>query len=237
MRRRLTLAPIVLVACLGAAEAKATVVTGTFSGLIDHGVDYTGVFGPANTSLDGLRYTETFTYDTSKGLRGTFPTVDQVAQINSQEPVLTYSLTINGVTDTILLTHSTFVAVLPGHDFRLGGLTGVFTTVGDIAYGTAFDNLDHPKSFDDTVNGPGTPFPGFAQKANEDHGSLKYLYYYMVFDTQRVNFLGDGAQSAAPEPASWVMMLAGFLATGGVMRRSIGGRRLCRAMPNGRPRR
>ena len=233
MMRRLSLAPIVL-ACLGAGQAGATVVTGTFSGLIDHGSDYAGVFGPANASLSGLRYEEKFTYDTSKGQRLTLPTVDGIAQVG-QETVLTYELTINGVTDIVHLTHDTFVDVLPGHDFRLGGLGGVYTTVFDIAYGDAFQNLDHPKSFDDTVSGPGAPFPGFAQRANESHGKLNYLYYNMVFDTRRLEFVGDDAHSSAPEPATWAMMLAGFFAVGGIARRNLGRRPLSGAMVCDRP--
>ncbi|WP_293907593.1 PEP-CTERM sorting domain-containing protein [Phenylobacterium sp.] len=220
---RLIVPAIAVVVCWGAAEARAAVVTGAFSGLIDHGTDYAGVFGPANAALDGLEYVQTFTYDTSKGFRTPHPIIaDQVSAFFPQEPVLTYSLTINGITDTVALTSNSFVAVAPGKDFRLGGEafnSAGLIQVGSIAYGSAFGNLDHPVSFLDT-NPASKPFSGFAQKyLGFFHDDFQY---FMIFDTRRVDFVGSGTPSAAPEPATWGMMLAGFFAMGVVMRRRAG---------------
>ena len=220
---RLIVQAIAIAVCLGAAEARAAVVTGAFSGLIDHGTDFAGVFGPANAALDGLEYVQTFTYDTSKGFRTPHPvTADQVSAFFPQEPVLTYSLTINGITDTLTLVSNSFAAVTPGQDFRLGGevnnRTGLIQ-VGSIAYGSAFANLDHPVSFLNT-NPASKPFNGFAQKyLGFFHDDFQY---FMIFDTKRVDFTVDGMASPAPEPTSWALMLAGVFAAGVVMRRRIG---------------
>jgi hypothetical protein len=197
--------------------ADATVVTGTFSGVVTTGVDPGGVFGTANGVLDGLSYVETFTYDTSKGSRGMVPGIDQVAAPPGA-PVLTYSLTINGFTDALVLSEDSFVDAVDGHDFRLGGQAiNAQISVFDIAYSSAaFSNLDHPVSFMDTVDGPGDPFPGFAYKNLPlSDGGFQYLIH---FDTQRVDFVGGDASSGAPEPAAWTMMLTGFLAVAASLR-------------------
>jgi len=62
---RKMIAALVGALCLGPVAAHATVMAGTFAGVLSEGTDYTGVFGPANTDLSGDPITGTFTYDTN----------------------------------------------------------------------------------------------------------------------------------------------------------------------------
>ena len=51
-------------------SSHAAVYTMTFSGVVNAGIsaiDTAGVFGPANSSLNGLSYQAVFTYDTNLG--------------------------------------------------------------------------------------------------------------------------------------------------------------------------
>lgn len=219
MVRLLAPAVLTVTACLGAVEAKATVVVGAFSGVINYGRDYGGMFGAAGATLDGLRYTGTFTYDTSKGTRLTSANGDQVSAngVLNMDPVLTYALTINGITDQIDVSAISFVAILSSHEFRLGGQSGAgadSVTVAEVADGAPFDNLDAPHSFADTVNGLGSPYFGVVQRFR----NFTQAVYYVNFDTERVDLLSDGVASGAPEPVTWGMMLAGFFAVGAALR-------------------
>lgn len=95
--------------CLGPVTADAatmqTICTGTVSG----SSDMTGIFGlGANSSLDGLSFTMTTTYDTSVGTRFTgvqgTQTIDSLqggSSIGAADPYLSAVLTINGISRTI----------------------------------------------------------------------------------------------------------------------------------------
>ncbi len=77
-----------------------------------------------------------------------------------------------------------------GTDVSFTGIEQVFTITGN----DAFTYLD------------GTPYP-----AGPDPRSYYGAFFYYQGD-------GSGGTSAAPEPASWAMMLVGFGAVGGAMR-------------------
>jgi hypothetical protein len=133
------------------------------------------------------------------------------------DPVLTYALTINGITDQIDVSGVTFFGILNSHEFRLGAqsYTGAASvTVTEVADGASFGDLDAPVSFTDTVNGLGSPFVGRIQK---DRSVVQPLYY-AYFDTEQLDFRVDVVASGAPEPATWAMMLAGFFGLGAAMR-------------------
>lgn len=217
-RRRglnLALAAIVGAACFSAVEAKATVIHGAFSGVVHEGSDYAGIFGPANAKLDGLRYVGSFTYDTDKGARHTVAGLDEISSPLSDQAVFAYALTINGITDTVDVSYQPFVATLSGHDFRLGAGKSPFIVVQEIAYGTAFDSLDAPRSFVDMQDGLGTPQFGVVQRFSTPSDSI----YYANFDTERVDFWADSTPGGGvPEPATWALMLTGFAALGGSLR-------------------
>lgn len=100
---------VAMTLCLGAVTADAATMQTIYTGTVYGSSDVTGMFGlGANSSLDGLSFTMTTTYDTSVGTRATNPsgsgTIDTLTGGSANgyaDPYLSAVLTINGVSRTI----------------------------------------------------------------------------------------------------------------------------------------
>jgi hypothetical protein len=62
-----------------ASPAMADIVYVTYTGTVSAGTDFTGVFGPSSTLLDGASYTLTYTFDTSRGIFTSDASASQLA--------------------------------------------------------------------------------------------------------------------------------------------------------------
>lgn len=72
---RKTLA-VTLCAFAFAAPAAASIKVATYTGTVYGSYDSTGLFGPAASTLDGLRFVTKYVYDTSLGTRYTDPSFE-----------------------------------------------------------------------------------------------------------------------------------------------------------------
>lgn len=95
--------------CLGPVTADAATMQTIYTGTVFGSSDMTGIFGlGANSSLDGLSFTMTTTYDTAVGTRFTgvqgTQTIDSLqggSSVAAADPYLSAVLTINGISRTI----------------------------------------------------------------------------------------------------------------------------------------
>ena len=91
----------------GVAPASATIVNAEWTGTITNGVDGLEIFGPAGADLSGAAFTGDMLYDTALGTTlyssptGTWLEGGPGVASGGQSPILTASLTINGITHAI----------------------------------------------------------------------------------------------------------------------------------------
>ncbi|MGZ5805323.1 MAG: VPLPA-CTERM sorting domain-containing protein [Xanthobacteraceae bacterium] len=92
------------------ATAKASPIIVTYTGTITNGVDNTGVFGPANTSLTGDKISVAFTFDVAQGVLSNGATFSQLVgggnatvTINNISVNILTLPAIPGATTTLLL--------------------------------------------------------------------------------------------------------------------------------------
>lgn len=199
-----------------APSAHSTVVTGTYSGVVNAGFDYAGTFGPPSTDLTGDSVSGTFRYDTTY-LPALF--VGFYFAIAPAVP-LTISETINGHTVTVAgnyvsqLTLSNFP---PTSTFAPHAVAADFSTTANIM--AQFDNSLY--SVDPAAPG-GVRF----SLAGLDLGTGFFTVYTGCtgfFGCTQTSFsdftLTAIAASPVPEPASAAVVTAGLLAAGLVRRR------------------
>lgn len=98
----------VLIVALGfvTTPAIATPMTISISGVINNGFDQAGLFGFANTSLNGLQFTQTISTDPAgNGSQYSSPLANGSSGNNISLPVaaITYSVSVNGYTFTSVL--------------------------------------------------------------------------------------------------------------------------------------
>jgi hypothetical protein len=95
--------------CLGPVTADAATMQTIYTGTVYGSADMTGLFGLGpGSSLDGLSFTMTATYDTSVGTRATYPygsgTIDTLtggSNYGAADPYQSAVLTINGISRSI----------------------------------------------------------------------------------------------------------------------------------------
>jgi hypothetical protein len=90
-----------LISILVSAPSVASIYVATYTGLLNSGIDASGVFGAAGTNLAGLMYSTSFTYDTTLGARNSCCGSDHIdggAELGTASPIVSASITINGVT-------------------------------------------------------------------------------------------------------------------------------------------
>lgn len=113
--RFMTFAAATLAAVIGGTAARAELVEAVFTGTIYNSSDATGVFGLGSGSnvLDDQEFTLTYVYDTSAGAEMTDTGLDVIygGDMWGPSPVVSASLTINGVTLTFDGDTESFVGV------------------------------------------------------------------------------------------------------------------------------
>lgn len=208
-------------------HAGAAIMQATFIGTLTGGADTTGIFGQAGGDLSGQAYSSTYEFNTALG---EFVPLGADAVLGYVQvggagtssplfpsPVLNASVTIAGVA----------VSIDPvlGGDFGGAGLTGypVFDVdalagsnhfrswVGNIHFGVL--NNDPTHTFSGSGSGPGSGLSTFAYASGTSAFSAMGTAASVL-----VICLRD-CPAAVPEPATWALMLSGFIGLGAALRR------------------
>ena len=214
----------------GSGASAATMVatiTGTTSDYYfgsDNGYDTTGEFGLSD--LGGTTFTATFTYNTSVGVRTTTPGADELTNSAAFPDVVSATITINGVTETIAGNNTEYgfgdeAFIFPFRRAQFNS-TDDFT-VNDINTDSSLffePAADTPASLTDTMTTMTTsnPTTNTLDISVYDDNTNQYLHHAEVF----LNASTLTISAAVPEPATWAMFLVGFGAVGFAMRRPLG---------------
>ncbi|WP_293369016.1 PEPxxWA-CTERM sorting domain-containing protein [Phenylobacterium sp.] len=176
--------------------------------------DGLGLFGPVGGSLEDTAFTISFTYDTAIGadthlsggelLRGgTNFSLPQDA---------TAIVTMNGISQTILGTAASLQVAVPAADQWSNGVEQVTASL-DYSANIEVPGIGLPANlttpFTVTLNAPSAGGLGFLDLVSSDETGMN-------LDIQTLTVTEGGA---APEPASWALMLVGFASLGAALRR------------------
>jgi hypothetical protein len=216
----LVAASTLLAAALPASTAAAAAMVATYRGVVLGGVDNAGFFGAPGGDLSGAGFEATFVYDTGLGSRSTTVGHDYLAggaDVGSASPILTARLRIHGFTRTIgagafgqaisdsdYSSHRAFeTADTPADD------TDAETYLTAFLFSPAPGDLEAPWK---TSFGSESMSGGFASFQRLD-GATVVTDMFAFLSPRRLVI-----KSAAPEPATWALMLGGFGATGVAIR-------------------
>lgn len=203
-----------------AQPAAATIFDVHYSGIVQSGVDQTGVFGSANRDLSTLDFAADLRFDTSLG--SPFVSSGSLADLTTFQPDPVRNLLLSSSLTTS--QHSTSFNGLDSSDILEAAvtsdlLTGVFdqaTQQG--AFDASFLSFQStaqglPASFDVAYFGSLTPggFDSSFQVATDNEMASGVLNATAVTITPE-------AVSAAPEPETWVLMFAGVAMLGAALR-------------------
>jgi hypothetical protein len=218
---------IALAACamlFSPMAARATVVSGSFSGTLDGSGagDITGVFGSPGSFTAGEAITGTFVYDTA--LFGQAVSGGTNTATGTGLGALTVVLTINGINHTFTDQTSSSVflddgAVSFNNEMTLNTLNT--STSGGSTFDESFtlDAQDPLSSFlsgtDLVQSFTESPFTSVGAFVIQDGGPSVVAGGGFSIDTLTLN----GAQSSAPEPASMTVLLVGLAGILGVRKR------------------
>lgn len=235
--RNTVLGAIAAIFTLTTTSASAAIVTITYDGVVSSGFDQTGVFGPANTALDGDAFRVVYKFDTSQGVANLSPTYNTIyggSAIGTTSPWLRTVATINGVSTNV---NGGFYSEIVGSN--IGNFSVQFasvvdsvqmtdinniTTVGQdqistIAYGypgnlpATIDQPFYVNTTGDLVSGNLSIFD-YVSDANGNYISARFANADLA--TTSITETIDGG---VPEPATWVVLMLGFGAAGAVLRR------------------
>lgn len=212
--------------------ANANPVTVIYQGSVSDGIDYSGVFGTPSADLTGAHFTAVYTIDRSlPNLVTSYPPhyseIDGGSLYGFSVAAINATLTINGVTIAMpgVVQGSAFNAVNVGYsqiydiaydDFDNGvdySHTGIWTTVKN---DTGLD--DFLPSYDFA-----TPFTHVVRASDTAQG----VFWAYSYDSTTGVWIAAQADlvptsvTVVPEPAMWLMLMAGF----GVLGTALRGRR------------
>jgi hypothetical protein len=211
--------------CRRRLVGSATIVDVLYTGTISTGLDVTGVFGVANTSLTGDSFSVSFVFDTTKGATSSSPDRNNVYASGNSSPALSAVITISG--------HSVSIGVPNYYGDIYGYSNGVYSeqfheasrvTNGNISTDShvtaSISNSDAtlpvgiigPPTY--TVKPPDT-VGGFFQidTHNNNTGAGQFAWGRLTPLTLTVS-------ASVPEPSTWSMMLLGFVGLGLAARRA-----------------
>jgi len=211
-------------AAVGSAPTAAAIMTLTYTGTVDSGVDAEGVFGPEGSQLSGLSYVQVFRYDTSVMTKNIYPGYEGFS-IEAPGPEAGFgSLTINGITRTIGDT----ISDLDQGSIELIGVYN-FATFFSTQKGYSFDYMgtsqteNLPTHIDHNAFGPlsrydpnGFGTGGYWVSTDDENERRSTI---ILNPTSFTLTGGISDLSNVPEPTSWALMIAGFGLTGVAVRR------------------
>jgi PEP-CTERM motif len=197
---------VVAAMALGAASpSAANVVTFAFEARMVDGQDNLGLFGPVGGDLTGDLVRAVFKFDTDLGERGPLPAdpptpaaTDAIiggANIGIASPLLSATVTINGVTVDIGGDLAAAVATSPGNYVLAEAASQNLNFVGAVN-----ESPDAPASLD-------TPFA--------PHGEIAGSFF--IGDAAGA-FNTSGDFAAVPEPAAWSLLILGLGCVGAALR-------------------
>ena len=206
-----------------AIPAAAVVKVAKYTGTVTTGYDATGLFGAPGASLAGYGYVATYKYDKTLGTLFTDGSTYERStggaepSVSGPSPMLSSSITINGVTRTIAGSWEAVAETSTGpfvqhyaSDFFDDGITQSFKYHQSYAYPAGA-----PASLDQS----------FGPVAAQGYGYIAWAMYDYATGTLTENtyaYLGTNtvySVSDVPEPATWALMIAGFGMVGGALRR------------------
>lgn len=219
-------------ATLASAPASAAVMMATYSGVITTGFDYDLVFG-GRSNLTGAVFQTRFVYDSNlydnrSQVQGPTAHVDLINGQGARAPILSVSVTINGVTDDLSLASPQYDYArqtydhAAGRDLTLSQATAYQQSAagGYAFYEQAFAYFYSQQVAPLTLDLPFSATPATApssmvQVINHDAydpARGRYGNHYMFQGaptTLSVVRLPDPA-AAVPEPSAWALMIVGF---------------------------
>ena len=223
MKLRAILAATTAALTMGMGMAHGAILEYDWSGTVTSGNDLTGVFGAAGANLAGDSYTATFLFNDALGMTVSFP--GELNELNGGpssygdvSPALKATLTINDRTASFLGNGQGNVA-----DFPLGNEYRTYAAA-DYTQGT-FDasfieqdllTADAPATLEANFTGSG--LPGSLNKFQIAQGQP----FHGGNDASGVlapTVVTEHVISAAPEPSTWLLMMAGIGGIGLTLRR------------------
>ena len=232
---------ILSAAWVGTVPARAAIVDVTYTGIITQGADQTGVFGIVDTNggaYVGYNYTANYVFNTSIGITASTPTENLVyggTYYNTPSPLLSASVTVNGVTATILTNGPQYLnnddidaGILPQYRLGPGSTqqasaeyvylnydpktnTGIYTNnqlTNLITNPTEQIPISITGNFTYKV-GPNDMTDGYFQLVTEDLGVGITTDTYFTADLTSVTLT-----NVTPLPSTWLMLLSGFAGLG-----------------------
>lgn len=207
-----------LVALAVAAPSAATVYTLTYTGTIEN-VELTGAANSSSGYQNGDSFVAKYTIDTGKGGRSTNSDYDYMfgGPENGHTLAATVVFTVNGIKQTAFGS-AVNSSVLLG----FGQLDLNVTAVDDFASSTA---TTYYGIYATTTSLASTNLDQIPRSALSSQSSGHYINYTFDYHANRYvsraagDFVIDSVAAAVPEPASWLMMIAGFGLVGAAARR------------------
>lgn len=210
MKIRFGLACAGLLLALGARPASADVITVTFTG-IANGIDTLRYFGNSPYVVNA-NYVSTYTFDTSLGTpydpTGRYE-VYGGALYGTTTPVISASLTINGMTYSVPVNSSGYLEfdnpTSSSGGFRVDG--GVFTdSSGNYRLDNTIYSTSSSAPFLTSLN---TSFSYSFQPGDGEGGEFTVASEMITLSPLSVT-----VTDAVPEPSTWAMMILGFAGIG-----------------------
>lgn len=209
-----------------AAQAAVTGVNVTYTGTVGSGIDSPGAFGAAGTDLTGQSYSLLYSFDIA-GLTPShlsYPGLATGTFVESASPTSTATITINGRSSTIDGSDdATLERLFVDPSFRPDSPFFLATSVANSGYANysltgvgslnpIFSTLDvtRPLTYTLTADDLGSSLT---------RSNFTTPDFDLSLNQANVTVAAAGTAGAVPEPASWAMMVIGFGAMGGALRR------------------
>lgn len=235
MLRKFGAAIAAVVVSFSAAAAHAAIVQVTATGTLGQNefgqdsVDATGYFGTIG-AISGASYQVVFTYDTDLGRTDLFPDRQYLvgdADIGLTNPVYEATLTINGVTLSVLPTFASSVTMEPlvvFGNYQIGVLDNPFL-IGAPAAQVAFQvGANFTGAFDPSLQATQS-FSGASlatrfqyRRVDASNATIDNFLLYGAGDVT-IDIVNLSAPAGVPEPATWGLMIVGFGLAGAAVRR------------------
>ena len=223
-----------LALALAATPAAAVVKIATYTGTIFAGNDITGVFGVAGQDLAGVSYLTTYTYDRtlggSRSSNGASPDRSSGgSRYGNGSPIIDSTVTINGITQHVAGSYFGFLELVAspvGGQPMLGMESQYFSDnqsnivenkIFNYAFTFTGSTFLDENVASTIVRGPGGTIGFFVY--NGLTGVTSQSMGADLSGDQAVYSVSDAIGGAVPEPAAWVMMIAGVGFVGAALRR------------------